>query len=223
MSPVVAWICGFWTLGGIALLLQESGAQTWWDVVWVLLLALSAYIGLVQVSGLSRARTCAGIVLVIFTGMVVLTVLSGWPLGPVRFTGPEMLRVANMIPLLPPVFAFALLTLCQRASAVAFPGLETNTLALTVASFFSATLFNGTIFLASSRLWWLWNPWGDGMALPAAAIGFISMGMAGFFLARIYPEDNDLKLTRWSPSAAILVALNILFLAANFAHFARRL
>lgn len=223
MSAAVAWICGLWTAGGLVLLFQESGSQPWWDIVWVLSLALSAYIGLVQVGGLSRARMCAGIVLVIFGGIVVLTALTGWPLGPVRFTGPAILRVANMIPLLPPVLAFALLTLCQRASAVAFPGLGTNGLALSVAACFVATILNGIIFLASSRLWWLWNPWGDGIALLPAVIGLFSMGMAGFFLARIYPEDTDLKLTRWSPTAAVLIVLNILFLAANIAYFARRL
>lgn len=223
MSAAVAWICGLWTTGGIVLLFQESGSQPWWDIVWVLLVAVSAYIGLVQVGGLSRARMCAGIVLVIFAGLVVLTALSGWPFGPVRFTGPAILRVANMIPLLPPVFAFALLTLCQRSLAVAFPGFGTNGLALAVTGVFTATILNGTIFLASSRLWWLWNPWGEGMALLPAAIGFFSIGLAGFFLARIYPEDTDLKLTRWSPAAVILIAVNILFLAANITHFTRSL
>ena len=223
MSVAIAWICGLWTAGGAFLLFQESGLHPWWDIVWVLLLALLAYTGLVQVGGLSRARMCAGIVLVVFGGIVVLTALSGWPLGPVRFTGPTILRVGNMFPLLPPLLAFSLLTLCQRSLGVACPGLGTNGLAATVAAFFAATLLNALVFFSSARLWWLWNPWGEGMALLPAAIGLASMALAGFFLARIYPEDTAMKLTRWSPAAVVLIVINTLFLAANIVYFTRRL
>ena len=223
MSGVIAWICALWTFGGAVLLFQEAGSQPWWDAVWVLLLALSAYVTLVQSGGLSRARMCAGVVLVVFAGLIILTALSGWPLGPVRFTGPSVLRVGNVFPLLPPLLAFSLLTLCQRALAVACPGFGMNGLAAAVAGVFAATVLNGSVFLSEARLWWLWNPWGEGMALLHAAIGLASIAVAGFFLARIYPEDTDLKLTRWSPAALVLVFVNILFLAANTLHFMGRL
>ena len=223
MSVVIAWICGLWTAAGGFLLFQESGSLPWWDVVWILLLALSAYVGLVQVGGLSRARMCAGVVLVVFAGMILLTALSGWPLGPVRFTGPEVLRVGNVFPLLPPLLAFSILTLSQRTMAVACPGLGINGLAIAVTGVFAATVLNGSAFLAQSRLWWLWNPWGEGNAVIPAGVGIVSIALAGFFLARIYPEDNDLKLTRWSPAAAVLIVLNALFLAAHALHFMERL
>jgi len=223
MSVAISWIVALWTAGGAVLLFLEAGSQAWWDAVWVLLLALSAYVGLVQVGGLSRARMCAGVVLVVFAGMIVLTALSGWPLGPVRFTGPTALRVGNVFPLLPPLLAFSLLTLCQRAMAVACPGLGMNGLAAAVSGVFAATVFNGTAFLSESRLWWLWNPWGEGFAVLPAVVGVASIALAGFFLARIYPEDTDLKLTRWSPAAAVLIVVNSLFLAANALHFMGRL
>ena len=223
MNVAVSWIGAIWTVGGAVLLFRESGSQTWWDAVWVLLLALSAYIGLVQVGGLSRARMCAGVVLVVFAGMILLTALSGWPLGPVRFTGPTVLRVGNVFPLLPPLLAFSLLTLCQRSMAVAFPGLGVNGLAAAVAAVFAATVLNGAAFLAEVRLWWLWNPWGVGLALLPAVVAMVSMTLAGFFLARIYPEDTALKLTRWSPAALLLIAVNILFFGANALHFTGRL
>lgn len=223
MSVVIAWIVALWTAGGAVLLFQEAGSQVWWDAVWVLLLALSAYVGLVQVGGLSRARMCAGVVLVVFAGMIVLTALSGWPLGPIRFTGPTALRVGNLFPLLPPLLAFSLLTLSQRAMAVACPGLGMNGLAIAVSGVFVATLLNGAAFLAEARLWWLWNPWGEGFAVLPACVGVVSIALAGFFLARIYPEDTDLKLTRWSSAAGGLIAVNTLFLAANALHFMGRL
>ena len=223
MNVAISWIAALWTAGGAFLLFQEAGSQVWWDAVWVLLLALSAYVSLVQSAGLSRARMCAGVVLVVFAGLIILTALTGWPLGPVRFTGPSVLRVGNMFPLLPPLLAFSILTLCQRALAVACPGLGIIGLAIAVAGVFATTVLNGSIFLSEARLWWLWNPWGEGMALLPAAIGLASIGLAGFFLARIYPEDTDLKLTRWSPAAVVLGFINILFLAANMLHFMGRL
>jgi hypothetical protein len=61
------------------------------------------------------------------------------------------------------------------------------------------------------------------MALLPAAIALVSIALAGFFLARIYPEDTDLKLTRWSPAAMVLIVLNILFFSANALHFMGRL
>jgi hypothetical protein len=155
--------------------------------------------------------------------MIVLTALSGWPLGPVRFTGLSVLRVGNVFPLLPPLLAFSLLTLCQRAMAVACPGLGMNGLAAAVSGVFAATVLNGTAFLSESRLWWLWNPWGEGFAVLPAVVGVASIALAGFFLARIYPEDTDLKLTRWSPAAVVLIVTNLLFLAANALHFMGRL
>lgn len=223
MSGVIAWVCGVWTLGGAVLLFQEAGSQPWWDAVWVLLLALLAYVGLVQVGGLSRARMVAGVVLVVFAGMTLLTALSGWPLGPVRFTGPTALRVGNVFPLLPPLMAFCILTLCQRTLAVSCPGLGPTALAVAVAGAFAATALNGAAFLSEARLWWLWNPWGEGAAILPALIGTASLALAGFFLARIYPEDTDMKLTRWSPAGAVLILLNTLFLAANALHFMGRL
>ena len=223
MNVAISWIAALWTAAGAVLLFQEAGSQVWWDAVWVLLLALSAYVSLVQSAGLSRARMCAGVVLVVFAGLITLTALTGWPLGPIRFTGPSVLRVGNMFPLLPPLLAFSILTLCQRALAVACPGLGIIGLAIAVAGVFATTVLNGSIFLSEARLWWLWNPWGEGMALLPAAIGLASIGLAGFFLARIYPEDTDLKLTRWSPAAVVLGFINILFLAANMLHFMGRL
>jgi hypothetical protein len=223
MNVAISWIAALWTAGGAVLLFQEAGSQVWWDAVWVLLLALSAYVSLVQSAGLSRARMCAGVVLVVFAGLIILTALTGWPLGPVRFTGPSVLRVGNMFPLLPPLLAFSILTLCQRALAVACPGLGIIGLAIAVAGVFATTVLNGSIFLSEARLWWLWNPWGEGMALLPAAIGLASIGLAGFFLARIYPEDTDLKLTRWSPAAVVLGFINILFVTANMLHFMGRL
>jgi hypothetical protein len=223
MNVAISWIGALWTAGGAVLLFLEAGSHPWWDAAWVLLLALSAYVGLVQVGGLPRARMCAGVVLVVFAGMIVLTALSGWPLGPVRFTGPSVLRVGNVFPLLPPLLAFSLLTLCQRSLAVAYPGLGINGLAAAVAGVFAATILNSAAFLAEARLWWLWNPWGEGFAVLPAAVGVASIALAGFFLARIYPEDTDMKLTRWSPAAVVLIVTNLLFLAANALHFMGRL
>jgi hypothetical protein len=223
MRVLFYWLCGLWTLGGAGLLLQEAGSPIWWDVVWVLFLALTSYASLASTYGLAHARVSAGVVLVVFSGMLLLTALCGWPLGPIQFAGPSALRLGNAFPLLPPLLAFSLLTLSQRALAVAFPNLGTNALALSVAGVFTASVCNGLAFLVKARLWWLWNPWGEGAAILPACIGILSLALAGFFLARIYPEDTALKLKRWSSEAGVLIIVNIVFLAANVLFLAGRL
>lgn len=216
MRNAAAGLAALWTAGGGVFLLHgEAGSAAWWDVVWVLLLAMAAYLELVATGGLARARLFAGIALVVFGGMVLLTALTGWPLGPMRFTGPEALRLGGVFPLLPPLALFACLALCRRAMAVAFPDSGVNALAGLAAGIFTLTAANGLIFLCKVRLWWLWNPWEDGSAAGAAMFGLGSLAAAAFFLSRIHPEDTALKLSRWSRAAFVLGIVNLLFLAAN--------
>ena len=216
MTRAMTCLAALWTAGGVVFLFHgEAGSAMWWDVGWVLLLAMAAYLELVGVGGLAKARVFAGVALVVFSGLVLLTVLTGWPLGPVQFTGSSALRLGGEFPLLPPLLAFALLGICQRAMAVAVPDAGTNALAALVAGAFALTLANGVVFLAKFRLWWLWNPWGDGSAWGAAAFGLASLGAAAFFLSRIHPEDTALKLSRWSLAAILLIVTNLVFLAAN--------
>ena len=222
MTQALTWLAALWTAGGAVFLFQgEAGSAVWWDVGWVLLLAMTAYLELVRVGGLGRARMFAGVALVVFAGFVGLTVLTGWPLGPIRFTGWSALKVGGVFPLLPPLLGFALLAICQRAMAVASPNLGTNALAVLTAGAFGITIANSVVFLAKVRLWWLWNPWGEGNAWGASAFGLASLGAAAFFLSRIHPEDTALKLSRWSSAAVLLIAVNLVFLAANFAAWMR--
>jgi hypothetical protein len=222
MTRAITWLAALWTAGGAVFLFQgEAGSPVWWDVGWVLLLAMAAYLELVGTGGLGRARLFAGIALAVFGGMVLLTALSGWPFGPMRFTGPEALRVGGVFPLLPPLWLFALLALCQRAMAVAVPDARTNALAGMVAGGFVLTVANGLVFFAKARLWWLWNAWGDGSAWGAAAFGLASLAAAAFFLSRIHPEDTALKLSRWSSAGVLLIVVNGVFLAANVSAWMR--
>lgn len=215
MSRIAAWLAAAWTLGGLALFAGEAGSHAWWDVMWVLLVSLAAYTGLVEVGGLGRARVCAAVSLVVFGGMAVMTSLTGWPLGPLRFAGPGALVLGNALPLLPVLLAFAVLALAWKAAGVAFPGLEGRGLAGVAAAFFLATVGNGVAFMAKARIWWLWNPWGSGGALVPGVVAFAVLGMAAFFLLRVFPPDTALKLGRWSEAALVLLALNLLFAGAN--------
>jgi hypothetical protein len=216
MTRALTGLAAAWTLlGGVLVFSGEAGSPAWWDVGWVLLLAMVAYLELVGTGGLGRARLFAGIVLVVFGGMVLLTALTGWPFGPMRFTGPEALRLGNVFPLLAPLWLFAVLALCQRAMAVAVPYAGTNALAALVAGVFTLTTANGLVFLANARLWWLWNPWGEGSAWGAAGFGLASLAAAAFFLSRIHPEDTALKLSRWSRAGVLVILVNGVFLVAN--------
>jgi hypothetical protein len=217
VNRIAAWVAVAWTLSGFALIAGEAASHAWWDVGWVLLLVLGAYAGLVETGGLARARVSASVALLVFGGMAAMTSLTGWPLGPLRFAGPEALVIANVVPLLPVLLAFALLALAWKAAGVAFPDFGVNALAGISAGIFLATLGNGVAFLAKERIWWLWNPWGGGSAVIAGVVGFLCLGLAAFFLARVFPEDTEMKLGRWCDAAWVLVAVNVLFAAANVA------
>lgn len=222
MTRLPIWLAALWTASGVVFLFHgEAGSPAWWDAVWVLLLAMAAYLEVVKAGGLGRARIFAGITLAVFSGMVLLTALSGWPFGPMQFTGPDALRLGNVFPLLPPLWLFALLALCQRTVAVALPEMGTNALAGLVAALLMLTVANGLLFLGKTRLWWLWNAWGDGSAWGAAAFGIASLAAAAFFLSRIHPEDTALKLSRWSSAGILLIVMNGVFLAANIAAWVR--
>ena len=215
MKNLTSILAVLWTLAGGFLLFRESGTFPWWDAVWVLLLATMAYGGLVTLAGLAKARAWAGIALVVFSAFIALTIFTGWPLGPIRFRGPDALKLGNTFPLLPPLLAFALLSLSQKTAAQIFSTVGCNALATIAAGFFCLTTANGLIFLFKTRLWWLWNPWRGESAHFQAVIAFVMLALAGFFLARIYPEDTALKLSRWSPDGVVLLTVNLLFLLAN--------
>ena len=215
MKNLPSWILCAWTVSGAFFLFAEAGSLAWWDVGWVFFLVSTSYGMLVSVGGLARARTCAGIVLGVFSVIIALTAITGWPLGAVRFTGPAALRLGNLFPLLPPLAAFAFLTLSQHACAVAFSTAHSTTLAAITSAVFLATTANALLFLSKIRLWWLWNPWGEQANPLILVVPWVTLGFVSFLLARFYPEDNELKLTRWSSAAIVLIALNLLFLAAN--------
>lgn len=216
MNRAAAWLAAAWSFGGLALFAGESGSHAWWDVVWVLLVSLSAYTGLVETGGLARARVCAAVSLAAFGGMAAMTSLAGWPLGPLRFAGPGALLLGNVLPLLPVLLAFAILALAWKAAGAAFPGLGVAGLAGAAAAVFLATLGNGTAFFAKARIWWLWNPWGGGPAFLPGLAAFAVLGLGAFFVVRVFPPDTSLKRGRWSDAALVLLSLNLLFGAANF-------
>jgi len=215
MKNLPFWLLCAWTISGAFFFFAEAGSLAWWDVGWVVFLVSTSYGMLVSVGGLARARTCAGIVLGVFSVIIALTAVTGWPLGAVRFTGPAALRLGNLFPLLPPLVAFAFLTLSQRASAIAFSSVNATLLAAITSAVFLATTANALLFLSKIRLWWLWNPWGEQANLLILVVPWLALGFVSFLLARFYPEDNGLKLSQWSPAAIVLIILNILFLAVN--------
>lgn len=210
------WIL-FWaaTLAGLVLTRQPAGTWPWWDSAWSLTFFVASYAGLVSRSSLPAARLAAGVV--IFSLAVVLGVgtLAGWPVGPVRFTENSGLRLGGALPLVLPLFGFALLTASREAAGAAFPGAGRAGLAAATAGALLLTLINGLTFLGGDRLWWLWNPWGDGAAPLRAASSLAVLALAAAALFFAYPPDVRLRLSRWTEGSAAWVAINALFLAAR--------
>jgi hypothetical protein len=204
-----------WTLGGLALPFFDRGAFGWWDKVWVALFAVAAYAGIAARSGLSSARVCASVVIVSFAATLAMAVLCG-QLAP-HFTpqaGPE---IAWVFRLLPPLLLFALLSESEQVSAVVFPCAGRVGHAAWTALGFAICVVNGAAFLEKTRGWWVGNPGGNGW-IGAVAMTTV-LACVAFALAFVYPVDSRMRTNRWSAGLVAWLAVNGLFLVANFAMF----
>lgn len=215
MTHVLNVAFALWTASGLGLLLVEPSRFGWWSPVWILLFALAAYVGLVGKVGLASARVCAGVVIVGFSILLAVGSTTGWPTGPVRFTENSGPRVAGLFPALVPVFAFSLLALCWQAVGALTPSVGRAGVCARAAAGFSATVGNSVVFLNGNRMWWLWNPWDAPVGMVTMVGALLSLGVAAFGLAFIFPTAPRLHSARWSPAATLLAVVNLLFLVAN--------
>jgi len=215
MAKLLYIAFGIWTASGLGLLVVEPARFGWWSPVWILLFAMAAYVALAGKVGLASARVSAGAILLGFGILLAVGSVIGWPTGPVRFTESSGPRIAGHLPALLPVFAFSLLTICWQAAGSCFPFAGRAGICAAAAVGFSATLANSVVFLSGNRIWWLWNPWDAPVGNLALAGSLLSMGVAAFALAFVYPSARRLHSARWSPSSVLLVVVNMLFLAAN--------
>ncbi|TSA31345.1 MAG: carotenoid biosynthesis protein [Verrucomicrobiaceae bacterium] len=214
----IFWILFFsCSAAGLILSFLPPGSWPWWDSSWILLFFVATYAGMVESEGLSATRMTAGIVLVSMAVLLGLGALTGWPVGPLRFTEHSGLRLGGAIPLALPLFAFALLTASGQAAAAAMPGSGRTGLAIGTAVAFLVTIANGTDFLVSRRIWWLWNPWGDGHAPGRIIFSFLVLGAAAAILSFAYPVHTSMRRTRWNAAVIAWLSINLLFLAARLA------
>lgn len=199
------------TLAGLGLIFQEAGVLPLWDALWVLALLAAGYAGFYSVFGLARARLCAGVALAVFAALEIANGVFGWPLGPVRFAGPEVFRVAGRFSMLPPLFATGLLLLSARTVAIGFPTWDGRIFAGGVAVLFTITFWNGWVFFEKVRLWWLWNPWHATVG-PLTGISIAgALGLLAYLVARTIPDDTALKIKRWGWATLLVAGLNVLF------------
>jgi len=205
------------TASGLALPFLPSAAWPWWDPAWILIFFVAAYADLVGWAGLRAARMSAGIVVVFLAALLGLSALTGWPVGPMRFTGHAGLRLGGSIPLALPLLGFCFLSVSGQAAAAAFPGAGRPGLAAGTAAGFLLTLANGLVFFTADRIWWLWNPVGAGSAGGRAALSLGVLATAGFALAFAYPVDSRMRRSRWNAGAIAWISTNVLFLAARLA------
>jgi len=203
-----------WTLSGAVLIFQGAGQQPWWDPVWVLLLAASAYAGLVAASSLGAARITSLAVMAGFGALLVVNLVTAWPFGALKFTDHVGPRIGGSFPVLIPVLAFAILGASHRAASLLLPSAGRSAAAGASAGLFTLTVANSLTFLGRDRLWWIWDPWGLLSGPAAAIVAIVALGATGFGLAFLFPAERGLRL-RWNHAATVLTAANVLFLVAH--------
>ncbi|MDX2079665.1 MAG: hypothetical protein SFU53_02675 [Terrimicrobiaceae bacterium] len=212
--PVLAFVV--WTLGGTLLLGSGAGSHGWWDFVWVLLLVIVAYAEMASVTGLHAARVGAGISVLGFSVFFLVAGATGWLLGPIRFTDHAGPRIAATLPVLVPVFAFALLAVCHRSAEFLRPALDRRGTALLAGGLLAATVANGASFLSRERLWWLWNPWGTELSAAWLGLPWIVLFGVSAGLALALQPSSRLQGRRLPAGWLALLAINVLFLLSHF-------
>lgn len=205
------------TAAGLALPFQPASTWPWWDSAWILVFFVATYADLVTASSLSSARMAAGIVVISLAVLLGLGSLTGWPVGPLRFTEHSGLRLGGALPLVLPLFGFALLLASRQVADAALPSAGRTWLAAATGAAVLVTILNGLAFLMSDRLWWLWNPWGDGNASGRAVFSLAVLGFAAMALSWALPVDSRLCTRRWTPGAIAWISTNVLFLVARLA------
>lgn len=216
----ILWVLFFLvTATGAVLPFLPAGSWPWWDPLWVALFFIAVYYDFASSSGLSRARFSSGIVVIAMAVILGLSGMTGWPIGPLRFTTHAGLQLGGSVPLILPLLAYAILSTCNMAAASAFPWSGRKVLAAATALAFLLTVINGCAFASLSRLWWEWNPTRMPDASGRAVIGLAFLSASAFALAFVYPVDSRLRMSRWNPGAFAWLAGNTLFLVANLAIF----
>jgi uncharacterized membrane protein len=205
------------TVAGLALPFLPPGSWPWWDSAWILVFFVAAYAELVIGTSLSAARMAAGIIVISLAVILGLGSLTGWPVGPLRFTEHSGLRLGGALPLVLPLFGFSLLSVSRQAVDAVFPSAGRAGLAAATATAALLTLLNSLTFFISDRLWWLWNPWGDENAIGRAVFSLSVLGLAAVAGAWVLPVDSRLRTSRWTPGVISWISTNVLFLVARLA------
>ncbi len=205
------------TAAGTLLPFIPAGSWPWWDPVWIALFFVAVYYDLASSHGLSQARFSSGIAVISLAVILGLSGLTGWPIGPLRFTAHAGLQLGGAVPLVLPLLAFSLLTVSNQAASSAFPWSGRFAHSAATALAFLLTMINGIAFFSIDRLWWEWNPMQLPGATGRAAMGLAFLGAAAFALAFVYPVDSRLRTSRWNAGLVAWLAGNALFLVANLA------
>jgi hypothetical protein len=207
------------TAAGTSLPFLPPGSWPWWDPTWIAFFFVAVYYVRAGSAGLAAARFSSGIVVLAMAVVLGLGGLTGWPVGPLRFTAHAGLLLGGTLPLVLPLLAFSLLTAGGQAAASAFPGMGRTAHAFATAAGFLFSIVNGLAFFVADRIWWEWNPMHDPHAAGRAVFGLAFLGATAFALAFVYPVDSRMRLSRWSPGLVAWLAANALFLVGNLAGF----
>lgn len=205
------------TLLGGGLFIVPGGSWPWWDPTWIILFFVAAYVEVATRCGLSSARMACGLVILVLAVVLAVFTLTGWPFGPINFTERAGLTLGGAIPLVLPLFGFAVLATCHEGLEALQPAIPRAWLSLCTSVGFLLTLANGLSFFTADRVWWI----SGGLSFEGALTGAVVFLVLNWGLAWSLPSHLHTSRRRISLPLAGLAATNALFLAANFAKVMR--
>ncbi len=130
------------------------------DATWILLGAVSIYLGLVRAEGLATARRWAG--LVVGVGFVVsaASAITRWPLGPVHYPANLGWKIGP-VPFAVPLLWFVVVLGAREAIWRLLPRASHAMVAVATGVLTLLTVVNLEPVAWKYRAWWIWYPGPD--------------------------------------------------------------
>lgn len=197
-----------------ALLLISRSA----DVLWLLLAAANLYLALAERAGLATARLWA--IVIVATGAVIalVSVRTGWPLGPVIYTTHLGMKLGPM-PLGWPVWWFVVVIGGRMLAERLLPRASHLQLALATGALALLTEVNLEPLAWKVRLFWFWYVPGTHLAGHPLWRNYATWWLVATALAFLLRERQVVATAQppqWRTSL-ILILMNAVFVLAHIA------
>jgi uncharacterized membrane protein len=187
------------------------------DLAWITLAAANVYFTLVGSVGLATARRWGLLILGSIVAMAWVSVLTGFPLGPIRYGSALGLKLGP-VPLGLPLFWFSVIIGAREAILRFAPRVSHGMLAAGVGLVALLTELNLAPVAAKWRGFWFWRGGApsDPPVFSAPVASYLAWGVLAAVVAFFLREQSVVSTAQkrpWQPIATLAIFQGVLLLA----------